>query len=95
MLTILFYCACFFFFLIIEFFYRYFLIAGVIVQIFNLTAKLAIPIETPTKEAKAEIEIHPVIVAPKKKKSSIYFRIVKKILCFSLINPFRFISSNK
>ena len=61
----------FFFFLIIELFYRYFLIAGVVVQIFNLTAKLAIPIEIPTKEAKAEIEIHPIIAAPKKKKSSI------------------------
>ena len=52
----------FFFFLIID---LYFLIAAVIAQIFNPTAELAIPIETPTKEAKTEIEIHPVFVAPK------------------------------
>ena len=52
----------FFFFLIID---LYFLIAAVIAQIFNPTAELAIPIETPTKGAKTEIEIHPVFVAPK------------------------------
>ena len=58
----------FFFFLIID---LYILIAAVIGQIFNPTVEPAIPIETPTKEAKAEIEIHPVIVAPKNKKCSI------------------------
>ena len=54
--------SCFlFFFLIID---LYFLIPAVIAQIFNLTGELVIPIETKeaTKEAKAEMETHPVIV---------------------------------
>ena len=46
------------FFLIIN---LYFLITAVITQIFNPIAELAIPIGIPTKEAKAEIETHPVI----------------------------------
>ena len=48
----------FFFFLIIDF---YFLIPAVIAQIFNPIAELVIPIGIPTKEAKAEMETHPVI----------------------------------
>ena len=68
MLKLRFYWVFFFFFLIIE---LYFLIAAVIAQIFNPTAELAIPIETPTKKSKTEIQIHPVIVAPKNKKCSI------------------------
>ena len=40
----------------------YSLILGVIMQIFNHIAELAIPIGIATKEAKAEIETHPVIV---------------------------------
>ena len=48
-----------------------FLIAAVIAQIFNLIAELVIAIEIPTKEAKAEIEIHPVIIEPKIRKFSI------------------------
>ena len=52
--------SCFFsFFLIID---LYFLIPAVITQIFNPVAELVIPIGIPTKEAKAEIETHPVIV---------------------------------
>ena len=52
--------SCFFFFsLIID---LYFLIHAAITQIFNLIAKLVIAIEIPTKEAKAEIGKHPVIV---------------------------------
>ena len=47
------------FFLIID---LYFLIPAVITQIFNPIAELVIPIGIPTKEAKAEIEMHPVIV---------------------------------
>ena len=42
----------FFFFLIID---LYFLIPAVIVQIFNPTAELLIPIEKPIKETKTEI----------------------------------------
>ena len=52
----------FFFFLIID---LYFLISPVIAQIFNPTAELVIPIGIPSKKAKAEIEIHPVIVEAK------------------------------
>ena len=39
---------------------------AVITQIFNSIEKLVIPIETPTKEAKAEMEKYPVIVDRKK-----------------------------
>ena len=58
----------FFFFLIID---LYFLIHGVIAQIFNPIAELVIPITIPTKEAKAEIEIHPVTADTKIRKCSI------------------------
>ena len=58
----------FFFFLIID---LYFLIPAVITQIFNPIVELAIPIGIPTKEAKAEMETHPVIVEPKIRKCSI------------------------
>ena len=46
-----------FFFLIIE---LYFLIPAAIAQIFNPIAKLVIPIGITNKEAKAEIEMHPI-----------------------------------
>ena len=59
LLTILFYDASSFFFLIID---LYFLIAKVIAQIVNPIVELAIPIGLLTKEAKAEIEKHPVIL---------------------------------
>ena len=55
----------FFFFLIID---LYLLILSVIAQIFNHIAELVIPIGVPSKEAKAEIEIHPVIVEAKIRK---------------------------
>ena len=55
----------FFFFLIID---LYLLIPSVFAQIFNHTAELVIPIGIPSKEAKAEIEIHPVIVEAKIRK---------------------------
>ena len=58
----------FFFFLIID---LYFLIPTVIAEIFNPIAKLVIPIGIPIKEAKAEIEIHPVNVEAKIRKCSI------------------------
>ena len=51
--------SIFFFFLIIE---SFFLIPAVITQIFNPIEELVIPIGIPTKEAKTEIETHPVIV---------------------------------
>ena len=40
----------------------YFLIPAVITQVFNCIVDLAIPIRIPTKQGKAEMEIHPVIV---------------------------------
>ena len=49
----------------------YLLIPAAIAQMFNPTAELLIPIGIPTKEAKAEIEIHPVIVDTKIGKCSI------------------------
>ena len=57
-----------FLFLIID---LYFLIPVVIAQIFNFIAELVIPIGIPTKEAKAEMEIHPVTVEIKISKCSI------------------------
>ena len=40
----------------------YFLIPVIIIQIFNPIAELVVPIGIPTKEAKVEMETHPVIV---------------------------------
>ena len=55
--------SCFFFvFVIID---LHLLIHAVIAQIFKPIAKLVIPIGIPTKEAKAEIKIHPVIAEAK------------------------------
>ena len=50
------------FFLIIN---LYFLILEAIAQIFNSNAEKAIPTGAPTKEAKAEIETHPISVEAK------------------------------
>ena len=60
-------CFCFFFF-IVGF---YFLTPAVIAQIFNPITELVIPIGIPTREAKAEIGTHLVIVEAKIKKLSI------------------------
>ena len=57
-----------FFFLVIDF---YFLIPTVIVHIFKSTIELLILIGIPIKEAKAEMETHPVIVETKTRKCSI------------------------
>ena len=46
-------------FLIID---LYLLIPAAIAQIFNAIAKPVIPVGIPSKEAKAEIEMHPLIV---------------------------------
>ena len=40
----------------------FYLIPAVITQIFNPIVELAIPIGIPAKEAKAEIETHPIII---------------------------------
>ena len=57
-----------FFFVIID---LYFLIPAFIGQIFNPIAERVIPIGIPIKEAKAEIEIHPLIVEAEIRKCSI------------------------
>ena len=62
--------SCYFFFFLIS--YLYFLIPTVIVHIFNPIPELVIPIRIPISEAKAESEIHPVIVEAKIKKSFQY-----------------------
>ena len=56
MLSILFDCVSFSFFLITDF-----LIPVVVAKMFNSTAELAMPIGTPTKNAKTKIETHLVI----------------------------------
>ena len=53
------------FFLIIDF---YFLILAVIAQTFNPTRRFVIPAGTPTNEANAEIEIHPLTVEMETRK---------------------------
>ena len=88
----IFLCFFFFFFLIID---LYFLIPATIAHILNPIAELVIPIEIPSKEAKAEIEIHPLIVEAKIRKCSMLFRVVQKILCLLNINSFCSISSRK
>ena len=61
--------SCFFFFvLIID---LYFLIPAVIAQIFNPIAELLIPIRIPTKEAKAKIQVHTIVVGANIRKCSI------------------------
>ena len=57
-----------FLFLIID---LYLLIPAVVAQIFNSIAELVNSIGVPIKEAKAEFEIHPVIVEAKIRKCSI------------------------
>ena len=52
----------FFLFLILD---LYLLIPAVIAQIFNPIVELVIPIGIPTKEEKAEMETHPVILEAK------------------------------
>ena len=61
--------SCFFFFFLIS--DLYLLIPAVITQSFNPIAELVIPIGILTKEAKAEMEMHPVIVEIKMSQWSI------------------------
>ena len=75
MLTILFYCLLFVF-------RNYFLIGAVIAQIFNPIV-LPTPVGLPTKEAKAEMEAHQVILKPKIRNFSICFSKRYDIIGFS------------
>ena len=56
--------SCFLFFSIID---LYFLIHAVSSLIFNPFTKLVLPIGIPSKEVKAGIEIHPIIVEDKRR----------------------------
>ena len=58
--------SCFFFFFL--FIDLYVLIPAAIDQIFNPTTELVTPIKIPAQEAKAEIDIHPVIGVAKIRK---------------------------
>ena len=58
-------CSFSFFLLIETFFYLYFFILAVVAKVFNLISELVISIGIPNKQAKAEIEIHPVIAGAK------------------------------
>ena len=62
------FCHVIFFFLIID---LSFLISAVITQIFNQIAEPVFCTRIPSKEAKAEIEIHPVTTEAKIRKCSI------------------------
>ena len=59
----------------------FFLIPVAIAQISNPLAQLLIPFGVRTKEGNAEIEIHPVIVEAKMRKSSIKFKELYKPFC--------------
>ena len=48
----------------------YLLIPAAIAQVFDPIAELVVPIGIPSKEAKAEVEIHPVNVEAKLRKCS-------------------------
>ena len=62
----------------------HFLIAAVIANIFNPTAKPVIPIRIPTKEAKSKIETYPAIVEAKIRNCSIKRGFVQTFLGFLL-----------
>ena len=81
-----------FFFLIID---LYFLIPAIIVQICNPIAELVIPIGIQFKEAKAEIEMHPVTVEIKKVSAQYNLKLYKLFYaCHSLINFDLFLQLN-
>ena len=69
----------FFFFLIID---LNFLILEVIAQIFNPIAEVVISIGIQTKEAKAELEIHSVIVEAKKESVQYNLELYKPFCTF-------------
>ena len=73
----------------------YLLIPAVITQIFNPTAKLAIPTRIATNEANGEMETQPVTIEVKITKCSVKFKFINVFLCFLLINPLSFISPKK
>ena len=89
----------FLFLLIID---LYFLIPAAFAQIFNPIAELVIPINIPSNEAKAEIEIHPAIVEAKIKNTNIFVLFIHRFIllyffkeiisCFIYIFQFKFLA---
>ena len=71
LLILLFYHVFFFFFSLFLIIDLYCLITAVIAQIFNPIAKLVTPTAIPSKEAKGEIDIHPVTAEATIRKCSI------------------------
>ena len=67
----------FFFFLISD---LYFLITALIAQIFYRIAEIVIPIGVPTKETKAEMETHPVILED---KISVQYNLINLLVLFA------------
>ena len=74
---------------------------GAVVKIFNPIAELVIPMRTPSRKAKVEIEINPVTAEAKTRncffKNSCYFRIFKlfvltanNVIIFSCLNLFSY-----
>ena len=61
--------SCIFFFILIIDLYS--LIPAVIAQIFHAIAELVVPIGIPSNEAKAKIEIRPVVAEAKVRKCSV------------------------
>ena len=51
-----------------SYFFSFLILNQAIAQIFKSMAELAIPIGIPSKEAKGETEIHPVIAEAKRRK---------------------------
>ena len=73
--------SCYFFFFVII--GLYFPIPTVVEQIFKFILGLVIPIGIASKEAKAEIEIHPVIAEANIRKSTEYNLELNKLFCGS------------
>ena len=55
-------------------------------EIVIVITEIAIPTGIPTKEARAEIEAHPVTVEERISKCSIQFKMLQTFLCFLLSN---------
>ena len=79
-----------FLFLIIDLY-----IPAAIAQSFSPVAELVTRIGIPSQDAKAEIEIHPVIAEAKIRKCSIKVRVAQTFLCFLFNNSFCYIYSRK
>ena len=75
----------------------YFLIPAAISQIFDLISELVITIETPSKEAKEQSEIHPIIAEAKIRKYLIWYRVVGNVfVAFQSTSHFAlFLQGNK